>query len=864
MQSEPDKRLRERDDHARLTKPRAKGLPLGPFAPLAIALGAVIAALVPMGMLGTGPSEASTPVPGIISGNVTWDVSGSPYLIGQDTVLETNSSLTISAGVEVRFEGVWKLTSFGLLTTRGFEGREVRFVQNRSDAQTQFVIIGMAGSLDFSAARIEEGRLEVRASARLIVDGLAITCRRPTCDTAIALRGTTGTTIRRISIVQAPTSPSPNPNGLEGSQLTGLLMDSFSVFGGTPEGIDITGCDACLLSNGTLDGLATKGVELWGNGSAIRNLRLIGGYQAVLIVGDRNLVQDNHVEAPGVGVSVIGAENRIESNVLERPQFVGVHTLGTATIVRSNRVSGAGVAGIHLSIGGPVPSSGVSVLDNLVEESGYGVLSEQPQGVFRGNTFRSNGVGTELRGSSNRVDHNHFEFNNLQGRDVGSGNAWDDGYPSGGNWWSDYVGVDLYSGPMQSTPGSDGFGDTARPVSTNGVDRYPFYTVLAPSAPREITARGSGTDVVVTWVPQPGPNADRFLVYRAPSQVGFDFASPVAIVTGTTWLDVGANTVDGHAYYTVRALNSSIPAFSTTGNTAGVWRHAFPPGKSTFSLPLIPYPWVDYAQPGWTDTVAELAFAIGLNSVDYMEGGRWRLFPVDGEPTTPLEIGRGYAASSQGTRRFTFTGIPASMIAHCGFPPCPGTGFDATGEARNLSASVVGNNVIVRWPGIAGFFLADRYEIRAARSPAGVLGDPGVDYTSFVVTPSMAGQQSFSHSGAAAVPGIWYYLIVPLQHGAWRGSSSYSIGVWIRATSSGYEAIGLPLLPWNGGVSIPMDASDLVVTGVSGIQWFDLTRQDWVAHASWMPPGTYDTPLSMVMAVQIHASVATRIAFVGV
>jgi hypothetical protein len=39
-------------------------------------------------------------------------------------------------------------------------------------------------------------------------------------------------------------------------------------------------------------------------------------------------------------------------------------------------------------------------------------------------------------------------------------NIWDNGYPSGGNYWSDYKGTDLYSGPYQNETGSDGIGDT--------------------------------------------------------------------------------------------------------------------------------------------------------------------------------------------------------------------------------------------------------------------------------------------------------------------------------------------------------------------------------------------------------------------
>jgi len=57
---------------------------------------------------------------------------------------------------------------------------------------------------------------------------------------------------------------------------------------------------------------------------------------------------------------------------------------------------------------------------------------------------------------------------------TGYANVWDDGYPSGGNYWSDYTGVDVKGGPDQDLPGSDGIGDTPYVLDTNNRDRYPL------------------------------------------------------------------------------------------------------------------------------------------------------------------------------------------------------------------------------------------------------------------------------------------------------------------------------------------------------------------------------------------------------
>ena len=54
-------------------------------------------------------------------------------------------------------------------------------------------------------------------------------------------------------------------------------------------------------------------------------------------------------------------------------------------------------------------------------------------------------------------------------------NIWDNGYPSGGNYWDDYTGEDNFHGPNQNFPGGDGIGDTRYYIPEyNNTDNYPF------------------------------------------------------------------------------------------------------------------------------------------------------------------------------------------------------------------------------------------------------------------------------------------------------------------------------------------------------------------------------------------------------
>jgi parallel beta-helix repeat protein len=108
-----------------------------------------------------------------------------------------------------------------------------------------------------------------------------------------------------------------------------------------------------------------------------------------------------------------------------------------------------------------------------------------PRGIWlynsSGNVLSDNTVTSNLFGgillensSDNTFYHNNFINNTPQVISDGSPNTWDDGYPSGGNYWSGYTGVDQKSGPYQNLTGSDGIGDTPYVIDANNTDRYPL------------------------------------------------------------------------------------------------------------------------------------------------------------------------------------------------------------------------------------------------------------------------------------------------------------------------------------------------------------------------------------------------------
>lgn len=120
-------------------------------------------------------------------------------------------------------------------------------------------------------------------------------------------------------------------------------------------------------------------------------------------------------------------------------------------ILVSNNYVNAGDYGIYL-----VGCTGAVVLANYILCNNYGITLSSSTGVM--------------------VLHNTvYSSWGWPGYDNNAGlNAWDAGYPTGGNYWARYLGSDSFSGPGQNMPGSDGIGDTPYDTGYGVVDHYPL------------------------------------------------------------------------------------------------------------------------------------------------------------------------------------------------------------------------------------------------------------------------------------------------------------------------------------------------------------------------------------------------------
>jgi parallel beta-helix repeat protein len=145
----------------------------------------------------------------------------------------------------------------------------------------------------------------------------------------------------------------------------------------------------------------------------------------------------------------------------------------------NNTVVGNNMTGNAVGAGLIWFSSNNAVSGNSITNSGEGVFmfSNASDNAVFGNTIANSlyeGIVIETYSYNNKIFHNNFLNNTKQVIISNFKSSWDDGYPSGGNYWSDYEGSDLYSGPYQNETGYDWIGDTPYVIDQNNTDRYPL------------------------------------------------------------------------------------------------------------------------------------------------------------------------------------------------------------------------------------------------------------------------------------------------------------------------------------------------------------------------------------------------------
>ena len=248
--------------------------------------------------------------------------------------------------------------------------------------------------------------------------------------------------------------------------VTYTLTDNIT---SSADGIVVETDNIVINGNGyTINGAvesANSGIELLNRVNVtIQNINIQNfNYGIYLESSSNTVISGNNITNNKAGIYFYYSSNSAITGNNITNNWYGIEL----SLSSSNTVSGNNITNNWYGILLIDSSNTVISGNNIAANDWEGVwLNRSTNNTVSGNNIANNYDGIYLlQSSNNKIYHNNFMNNINQVSSEVSINVWDDGYPSGGNYWSDYAGVDA---------DGDGIGDTPYVIDDNNIDHYPL------------------------------------------------------------------------------------------------------------------------------------------------------------------------------------------------------------------------------------------------------------------------------------------------------------------------------------------------------------------------------------------------------
>ncbi len=439
--------------------------------------------------------------------------------ISDSTELALSSNVIVQTGIEIGGDNTAHFDSHEIYANNLVNGKPLRYYRNQANLDIDNALIGQLIVANCTKIRVSNTQInDTRSGIEMafVSDAVVESCNVSYNSVGVDLRYSFNVTISNSiashndgvglfcafsdSILIQNNSISENAYGVDLACSTNvsLIANSF-----TADGVYIWGDDISHFNSHqiTTDN-SVNGRPLYyikdSTGLAIEGTAI-----GQLILANCTDFEISHLEINETdwGIQLAFTSNISISNCTILGNIVGV-SLYSSKIMRleNSRVLLSTEAGIESD-----HSDNTTISHNLFSGNEMGVhLYFSNDFLVSNNNIRDNEYGVFLGWGCARVQtfHNNLINNSIHAWDAsGTVNAWDDGYPGGGNYWDNYTGEDLNKGPNQDIPGSDGIGDT--PFVIEGwynADRYPLMHMMNQSPVAQFSVTPSVGDTGTTFI----------------------------------------------------------------------------------------------------------------------------------------------------------------------------------------------------------------------------------------------------------------------------------------------------------------------------------------------------------------------------
>jgi len=247
----------------------------------------------------------------------------------------------------------------------------------------------------------------------------------------------------------------------QGYSFTGTVIENNNITSNNNKGIFLHRATSTTIATNRISSNGDLGIALW--------------------YFTHSTIASNTVNSDEISISDDADSNTIMDNVLTS-SYIWLHDASYNTLTNNSITNGRVLLRDS--------SNNNSIINNTIN-TGDGIWLETINNrapnynTIAGNTIAScnNGIKTSLysSGYTNKPSNNFIYHNNLidninQATDIGI-NTWDNGYPSGGNYWSDHA-----------CHGNPSNGSEPYEIDADSIDHYPFEYMsgweITPSKPK--------------------------------------------------------------------------------------------------------------------------------------------------------------------------------------------------------------------------------------------------------------------------------------------------------------------------------------------------------------------------------------------